>query len=320
MTGMYGPKSIITHSGKGFYEGITMIELGPGADVLRGMGILTWLLIIGTLVWAWTKPRTRRGKYFAVATVLGLLIAFPGRWTWERHQAISSYRAALQKARAIFQERCKNAGEKVYRTVDGVEGLVLLRVRKRIDPQYQSLEDPFGSNSNPSEENYITSFLAPRDKEKNVMFGWWKDHSTITTNAYDFVDVLDDETTQVHRYSGHQTSFSTNPDHIKFQLKKAIAPKTSVRYAVVFEDLTTLEEREKWIAGSAFRVIDLTTGEVLGERIGYFMDEGLGSRATQRVPWIQAQQWACPSFSIGGFYRGTWDRDFVEKILKPIQK
>lgn len=297
-----------------------MLELGPGADILRGIGILMWMFIIGILVGAWALPNTRPGKYLAVATVLGLLIAFPGRWAWERQKRSDHYHARLQQARAHFQERCKNAGEKIYRTVEGVEGLILLRIRKKNDPQYQSFEDPFGSNSNPSGDNYITSFLAPRDEENNVMFGWWKDRSKISIKSYRFVDVADEDAPKIHRYFGSQSPLTPNSDRIEFQLKKATTPKTLPRYAVVFQDLTTPEEREQWIAGSLFRILDLITGEILAERIGYFMDEGLGSRATQRVPWIQAKQWACPSFSIGNWYRGTWDRDFVEQVLKPTQQ
>ena len=310
-----------------------MIELGPGADVVRGIGILTWLFIIGTLIWAWSKPRTRVGKYLAVATVLGLLAAFPGRWAWERQQALSSHRASLAKARAILQERCKNAGEKIYKTVEGVEAIAILRKRRYVDTRPQIMEDPFGAAGNPWESDYPLSFLLPRQKNGQFMGGWMtykKFHDEWDRPGYAYVDLRDQDDNSIVRYtlaiafpkqdnmreSGEKFDGYGEPRPYRFVVNPFPSPGPMPRYGVIFEDLTTPEERALWVAGSAFRVLDLETNEVLGERIGYFMDEGMGSTATARTPWYSAKQWSCPEYGIGGTYRENWDREFTERVLK----
>ena len=39
--------------------------------------------------------------------------------------------ARLAKAEAMFQERCKTAGEKIYRTAEKVEGVLLMKIARR---------------------------------------------------------------------------------------------------------------------------------------------------------------------------------------------
>lgn len=312
-----------------------MLELGPGADILRGIGFLMWMLIIGTLVGAWALPNTRPGKYLAVATVLGLLIAFPGRWAWERQKSIDHYRARLQQARAIFQERCKNAGEKIYRTVDDIEAIAILRKRRYIDTLPQIAEDPFGAVGNRSESDYPLSFLLPRGKDGQLLGGWMggylEERSVWDQPGYAYVDLRDQDDDSVSRYTlaihispgdatdsagdqPQQSPVRTPP--YRFVVNKFPSPGPLPRYGVIFEDLTTPEERAQWIAGSAFRVLDLQTNEILAERIGYFMDEGMGATGGSRTPWQEAKQWSCPDYAIGSRYRFDWDRAFTEQVLK----
>jgi len=77
-----------------------------------------------------------------------------------------------------------------------------------------------------------------------------------------------------------------------FVLEKVPAPSGAPRYGVTYEDISTREERDHWIAGSSLKVIDVQSGEVLAERIGYKIDRAQGSRA-----------------------RGTYLRDELELIL-----
>ena len=83
---------------------------------------------------------------------------------------------------------------------------------------------------------------------------------------------------------------------------------------MTYDDITTREERDVWIAGSSLRVIDLETNEVMAERIGYMMDPAQGNTSGGRAPWSYATDNACPPFS-GGQVQQT--EDFVETILKP---
>jgi hypothetical protein len=100
---------------------------------------------------------------------------------------------------------------------------------------------------------------------------------------------------------------------------------------VTYDDISTLEDRQYWIAGSSLKVIDLETNEVLAERVGYMVDIKQGDRAGGRVPWLFAADHACPAFGreFKGFIearghgsasmQARQTQDFVEKVLRPKQ-
>ena len=92
-----------------------------------------------------------------------------------------------------------------------------------------------------------------------------------------------------------------------------------------FDDISTHEDRQHWIAGSSLKVIDLETDDVIAERIGYMVDRAQGSRAGNRSPWLFAADTACPDFhrnpnsSIrnGAAAQMGQTLDFVEQVLRP---
>jgi hypothetical protein len=73
------------------------------------------------------------------------------------------------------------------------------------------------------------------------------------------------------------------------------------RYGYTWDDLSTREDRQYWVAKSRLQIVDLKTKEVIAERIGYVIEEGFGSKgeASGRMPWM---------FTGGGNYR--WQRNF----------
>jgi hypothetical protein len=65
----------------------------------------------------------------------------------------------LATAKAMFQERCKHAGEFIHRTADNVDGILLMKLRPNtINRQNQyALDDPYGRDL--GGEGYIQSFV-----------------------------------------------------------------------------------------------------------------------------------------------------------------
>ena len=78
------------------------------------------------------------------------------------------------------------------------------------------------------------------------------------------------------------------------------------RFAAVWEDISTPEDRSYWVAGSRLRIIDLLTESLVAERVGFVIGEG--SWATARAPGR-----TCPAI-VNGTYE---DRGFVLSVLKP---
>lgn len=112
-----------------------------------------------------------------------------------------------------------------------------------------------------------------------------------------------------------------------YRLDKSPPPNPLPRYGVIWDDISTREEREHWIAGCSLKVIDLQTNQVIAERVGYMVDWAQGSRAGNRSPWLFAADTACPAFRDPSVPRvqpafsaqGGQTYRFVSKVLKPKQ-
>lgn len=233
----------------------------------------------------------------------------------------------LAKAQAMFAERCKTAGEKIYRTVDNVEGIYLMKLRptQNFGGQFD-LDDKYGRDV--TGDGYIKSFLREVIAFETTSAN--RVGSPSKPIGYMYVEADDPVDGKRYRYTGsvkdvtHTSSVLTGGDgKTKFVSKEIVLGRTPVdermsRYGVTYEDISTHEEREHWIAGGVLKVIDLQTSEVIAERVGYMMDPGQGSMAGGRVPWLLATSHACPAFpgahSVAQI--GQTDR-FVEKVLKP---
>lgn len=238
------------------------------------------------------------------------------------------------KAMAMWRERCKTAGEKIYKKVEGVEGVYLMKIRPtatNYGNQYE-LSDPFGDDV--GGDGYIMSFLRgfyTPPKEVNA--------NTPPRHAYLYVEAQDPKDGQRYRYTGGmkvvgkkdvthpniQRALQLNPNfdvnNYGFVIDKVPAPGQAPRYGVTYDDISTREEREYWIAGSSLKVVDLQTSEVIAERIGYMVDWAQGSQVGGRSPWLLAANNACPQFADrhGASAQTNQTEKFVEKVLKPTK-
>jgi hypothetical protein len=282
-------------------------------DLLKaaGFGFLA-LAALGVVLALWL-PKKWWQKGIALAAVF-LLISIPVRQgvkeVAQEQKAVDDHKERYAKAKALFDERCKTAGEKIYKTVDGVDGLMLMKVRpegiNRSD-QY-SKDDPYGRDLGAN--GYILFMLAGKDDEG-------KPSNSIRRGAiYQFVVAKDPQDGKFYRYT---LSPETPKSGDIALIKQPIQAQKLPRYGVTFDDISTKEERDYWIAGSSLKVIDLKTQEVLAERVGYMFDAGQGNQNGGRSPWLYAAHNACPAFpSLHGTYpkQTGQTRLFVEKVLR----
>jgi hypothetical protein len=316
-----------------------MLKL-TGFDTLFAVaGNLYLLLALAGVCLALWKGKTwlRKGIYAVL-----VLAAFIAPIAPEVYRKIE-YRNRQATAQSMFEERCKTAGEKILRTVEGVEGIVLMKVRPResnFGNQFL-LSDPYGDDL--GGDAYIQTFL-----RGSFQFGN-KDipEGSPPRLGYTYVEAQDPKDGQRYRYTAAKTAvrkMDVNATNVQIDLKrdpnfdlniyefvltKVPAPGKPPRYGVTYDDISTHEEREYWIAGSSLKVVDLQTNEVIAERIGYMVDWAQGSRAGQRSPWLFAANNACPDFyrnyknlkpgprqhaNLAQSYQAL---DFVEKVLKP---
>jgi hypothetical protein len=273
-----------------------------------------------------------------------------------KQQLIDAKLATMTKALDRYHELCKGAGEKIYRTVDDVDGVFLMKLEfdensdisqysNAAKSPYESLGDfdrvlykTFHSIRYMSFDGYIESFL------NNGGFGLqcWVGNTNRCKQqpAFKYVEAIDPGDGKRYRYTGSWQRHdkvrgkewsellrkvgyiprellepTKHDDGTWYDLVMTREPAgdSPPRYGVTYDDLETPEERQMWIASSALKVIDLQTGELLGQRIGYLHDLGGGSTAGGRQPWAHAWRGfgsSCPDTSPS-------QSRFVIKVLHP---
>lgn len=270
-----------------------------GFDVLfaaaGNLYLLLAVICIGVALWK-GKTWTRKLVYAALVLAFAIAPIAP-----EIYRTVE-YRSKLSKAEALFEERCKTAGERIYKTVDNVEGVLLTNVRpaKISDSSQFDADDQYGYNV--GGEEYIRYYLIG---------------SNDAASRYRFVEVMQGD--KKHRFTTPLTAAVSREYWTKgggkVPIESTVEGDFSALYAIEWKDISTKEDRDSWIAGGALRITNRKTGELLGERIGYLYETGFGSTAGQRSPWSWARYYAqsCPSVK-------EHNRIFVEKVLKPAKE
>jgi hypothetical protein len=239
-------------------------------------------------------------------------------------QPVNQYTEAKKR----FAQRCLQAGEKITRVVADVDGVFLLKIRPRlplVDEQYD-LNDPYGYDL--SRQAYIESFLQETYDVKMLTPSYIrKPKRTDIPSGYKFVEMLEPSDNLRYRYTGFIDEPGKNDPrfmkgYFRFNSKREVSKWKMPRYGVTFDDISTLEDRKYWIAGSSLKIIDLNNREVIAERVGYMFDPAQGSRAGNRQPWLEAAAFACPAFGPypASQYQILQTVRFTEKVLQPARR
>jgi hypothetical protein len=299
-------------------------------DLLKaaGWGYLTlWALALGLAAW---RPKRKWVKAIMVIGVLWLggILPYEGVKQFRQQQKDEAeFRKRYDPAKALFDERCKSAGEKIYKTVDGVEGVLLVNVR----PKY--------SNSDRYDQNWADAGL-PRESGGDLYIRRFLDweHEVRTLggkpgqhldwrgvlnpiskavdgyaifSGYSFADVKEPDG-RIYRY---QYKVENTPIGERNELSRDLLSGKPARYSISYKNMTDPADRVHWVAGTTVTVTDTQTNEVMAEKTWYSFEAGLGSRAGSRTPWNFAI--TCPPPVHG--LDDSQTRYFVDQILKPKQ-
>lgn len=251
--------------------------------------------------------------------------------------------ARMTDGKTLFNEKCATvAGEKIYRKVENVEGVLLMKVRPdRGDAELANRDWPGAAFAREaSGKGYIETFLGneyggealggiPTPIKPDYRGHISPDRRPGGLPGYRWVEVIDDKDGQRYRYTGSnkvvgrkdttakgiQMAMEKDPSYdlniYRWSLDKALSTQPSPRYGVTYEDHVIPEDRYLGIASSTVKVLDLKTDEVLGEMTRYAWSPGAPSRVNPS-PWLTAYR--CPDHA-----RGTEaaTRKFVDQILIP---
>lgn len=192
-----------------------MIELGPGADLFRMFGAFLWIALFSAIIAALWIPHSWFGKLVGLSLVLGFFVLLPGRSAWLEQQRIDAFKAQSARAWAHFEERCKNSGEFIHRTVDGVEGLFLGEILSWTAADLRDANAQNIYNRDLSGEDYILSFLAGQNASGlGITYGHIVPSKPmldankhlipagIVRHGYQWVEAIDPKEGQRYRYTG----------------------------------------------------------------------------------------------------------------------
>ncbi len=226
----------------------------------------------------------------------------------------SGYRLGMT-SQEYFDHLCKTeAGEVIYKTVENVEGLYMMRPREQANDYMQehlyAMEDPYGHMDaeaqdpefffvGPLRYKFLEHSLAPSKKPS-----WGR-------------SFLDDSYFVAPSNLAHHERYLGSNGRDPITMIKEYDSARKARYGYTWRGIVRPHDREMGIAGGELIVLDLETREVLGVRRGYIRTGSVLNNLTG-VWWLTGQ--ACPHYQ----YRGGRSRDFdfaywfIGKVVKPI--
>lgn len=230
---------------------------------------------------------------------------------WPEAPKQSVYRSGMN-GKEYFEALCKaEAGEFVYRTVNNVEGIYIVRPRawqegnKDMKDRY-AIEDPFGYLGADRYGYAAEEFVQP-------FFG-----------KYKFLEVPNGATTRGGAITRYYRDENANPgkttnsakDGRLVSVPSIVASeqteKSQSRYGYVWRGITRPHDRELGVAGGEMLILDLKTNEVLGLRRGF------ARSGPTHFFWLTAQ--SCPQLHMVIQERQMKKPDywFIYEVLKPI--
>jgi hypothetical protein len=209
-----------------------------------------------------------------------------------------------------FEHLCKTeAGEFIYKTVENVEGLYMMRPRREVTDyeleHLYALEDPFGqvlSESEFPQDEYVQPAMGKYEFLEMPLGVPQNEHGA--PNKYRRY-YRDDKSPPKRRY---QTAVNGRFIFVPYVVTEANVTALRSRYGYTWRGTTLSHDRELGIAGGELIVLDLQTREVLAVRRG-FIRSGWMKNLTG-IWWLTGQ--TCP---IPGAKR---EHAFIKEVLKPV--
>ena len=268
---------------------------------LLGIVLLTLLAMRGVL-----KKTPRKNRFWAGLLVLiavpysciSPLVRDHQRAQQKAAEEDAEWRKRYDPAKARFDQLCQNAGEKIYRTADNVDGILLLKVRgddeKYQDSFYNPRKDQMWEDaaveSEFDREAYIEEFLLPY---------------TSSFPRYIYADVL--------QKNGLVIRYSRQREDQNWVMEQQPTPHPRARYAVTYENDISWENRKHWIAGTTIKIIDTKTNELMAEKTMYAFVPELGYSKFEQNPNPWGRGMRCPD-------ENSYEQKtviFVSKVLIP---
>jgi hypothetical protein len=219
---------------------------------------------------------------------------------WHAHER-KAYAAA---ARAYYEKLCaEKAGIKIYRKVSGVKSVVVV---KPLPPATDA--DNFNQYWYGDPYSRVATGVRQRATYSAIVSRGAPTGDGVVGNGFDFVEVP----------SGGEVR-SEKP-YVRIWMSEGAKDISTEgidapisRFGIAWEDISSEFDRRYWVAGSRLSIVDRADSTVVAERIGFFIEGGLGSRAGGRRPWLTSHGpfTTCPKVN------DSSDRIFLIQVLRP---
>lgn len=218
----------------------------------------------------------------------------------KKGEIIEKAHIAAEEVNRLCEEQ---GGDKIYRTVEGVEGVFQMVPMPGF---HENLNDQLGR-------------VYPWHRQMGER-GRMSSFTSSGSEGYLFVEHLisiDQEGPPYLRTvltDSGRTFGDRSPNHPHPERPILVSSTTQVnnlrsRYGWLSEDLTSTGMREQWISGGRIRIIDLHTKEVLAERTGFFAGKGRGA-----LPWHSED------IELSGCPLKSTTATFVTTVLVPVEE
>lgn len=277
--------------------------------------LLIAMVVVGT-IWLLRSffstaadPRAKRTRLIVVLLfalpAVGLLVS--NDVMEKRHAA--ERKAYVQAAYAHFKQRCESAHITYYKQVPPQDGVFIMKpgtkaTSEQLKDQFW-MGDPYDLPDTPENE---ASGLLYRQKSLPK-----ESSDALQRGGFDFVEAPHPD------QPGKYLRFTLKPDsdrkdykgHVRHQPGSAIVDTRLSHYGYTWDDISTPEDRKYWVAGGRLRVVDLDSGEVVAERIGYVIERYFGATSStfNQTPWLSARGCEISNPAFGG------RREFISTAL-----
>lgn len=281
------------------------------------LALIGFLIFSAYLVVRWVRNsappgpqrRLRLGLFFGLV-VLPIVTLLIGNHIMENRQ-IEARQQYVKDAWAHFHQRCESAHVTYFKTVPPQDGVFIMKPAKtataqQLKDQYW-MGDPYDMPDKPEMEAWGLLY-----RQKSLPKGSWDERNG--PGGFDFVEAPD------QNHPGQFVRFTLKPDGETdgqgFATHKTGSEEVGTRlsrYGYTWDDISTPEDRKYWVAGGRLRVVELDTGEIVAERVGYKLAYHLGViyASYDVYPW-QSEDGICPL--VNNSYRefistalGTWN-------------
>lgn len=274
------------------------------------IGLVKMLRGIGDSAPGSPARKRRLAWFFGLIVLPGSLLI--SNEIMENYQ-IAQGQAYAKAAWAHFKQRCETAHVTYFKQVPPQDGIFIMKPAQaptfaQLKDQYW-MGDPYNMPDAPANE---ASGLLYR--QKSLPKGSWDERHG--RGGFDFVEVQHPE------QGGKFLRFTLKPDGEKdgqgFASHKPgsdIVDTRRSRYGYTWDDISTPEDRKYWVAGGRLRVVELETGEVVAERVGYVIEKYFGATSStfNQTPWsnTRGRDTTCPEIRTLRIFLsnalGTWN-------------